>query len=171
MVISILPIHLMSYPIDSKIIVASLIFGVYRLKPNGELTLLTKSIERPNGIGLSQTAVLYVAQSDPRKADWTSFEVQADGSLGEPRKLFDATQRVGKNLVCLMGWLSTVVGVYGLGPRWNLCADPQTGSTRRRLLERGPATAPSVLTAGSISRRILVCVAFRRWPRDYRSLT
>lgn len=111
--------------------------GVYRLKPNGELTLLTKSIERPNGIGLSpDERSLYVAQSDPRKADWTSFEVQADGSLGEPRKLFDATQRVGKEPGLPDGmaidssgrlWASGPGGIYVLTPDGKLLGRLVTG--------------------------------------------
>ena len=40
--------------------------GVYRLDPNGKLSLLTKQMTRPNGIGLSpDQKTLYVAQSDP----------------------------------------------------------------------------------------------------------
>ncbi len=71
--------------------------GVYRLKPNGELTLLTKSIERPNGIALSpDEKSLYVAQSNPKKANWTKFEVKSDGTLGESKQIHDATDRVGK---------------------------------------------------------------------------
>lgn len=71
--------------------------GVYRLKPNGELTLLTKAIERPNGIALSpDEKSLYVAQSNPKKANWTKFEVKADGTLGDSKQIYDATDRVGK---------------------------------------------------------------------------
>ncbi len=75
--------------------------GVYRLKPNGELTLLTKTIERPNGIGLSpDEKSLYVAQSNPKMANWTKFDVKADGTLGEGKQIHDATQRVVRSLDC-----------------------------------------------------------------------
>ena len=58
--------------------------GVYRLKPNGELTLLTKEMTRPNGIGLSpDEKTLYVANSDPDKAIWMAFPVKDDGTLGD----------------------------------------------------------------------------------------
>lgn len=71
--------------------------GVYRLSAAGELTLLTRAIERPNGIGLSpDEKTLYVAQSNPESANWTSFVIQSDGQLGSSKKLFDATDRVGK---------------------------------------------------------------------------
>lgn len=71
--------------------------GVYRVTPNGEVTLLTKSIERPNGIGFSpDEKTLYVAQSNPDKANWTAFPVMADGTLGEGKEIHDATSRVVK---------------------------------------------------------------------------
>jgi gluconolactonase len=69
--------------------------GVYRLKPNGELTLLTKEMSRPNGIGLSPDGkTLYVANSDPEKAIWMSFPVKEDGTLGAGTQFFDTTDLV-----------------------------------------------------------------------------
>jgi gluconolactonase len=69
--------------------------GVYRLKPTGELTLLTKEMTRPNGIGLSPDAkTLYVANSDPDKAIWMAFPVKEDGTLGPGKQLHDATADV-----------------------------------------------------------------------------
>src|SRR5947207_2440649 len=69
--------------------------GVYRLKPNGELTLLTKDMSRPNGIGLSpDEKTLYVANSDPDKAVWMAFPVKDDGTLGEGKVFFDSTDLV-----------------------------------------------------------------------------
>ncbi len=71
--------------------------GVYRLDPNGTLTLLTKQLARPNGIGLSpDEKTLYVAQSDPKNAIWMSFAIQDDQTLGEGKLLHDATDQVGK---------------------------------------------------------------------------
>ncbi len=71
--------------------------GVYRVKPDGQVDLLTKEIERPNGIAFSpDEKTLYVAQSNPAQANWTAFSVKPDGSLGPGKELFDATDRVGK---------------------------------------------------------------------------
>jgi len=71
--------------------------GVYRLSKSGELTLLTKEMTRPNGIGFSpDEKSLYVAQSDPKAAIWKKFPVNADGTLGEGKLFFDATKNVGK---------------------------------------------------------------------------
>ncbi|HUR53652.1 MAG TPA: SMP-30/gluconolactonase/LRE family protein, partial [Gemmataceae bacterium] len=66
--------------------------GVYRLKPNGDLTLLTKEMTRPNGIALSpDEKTLYVANSDPDKAIWMAFPVNADGTIGAGKLIHDAT--------------------------------------------------------------------------------
>lgn len=72
--------------------------GVYRLSTDGKITLLTKEMTRPNGIGFSpDEKTLYVAQSDPAAAIWKAFPVKADGTLGESRQLHDATSLVGKD--------------------------------------------------------------------------
>jgi gluconolactonase len=66
--------------------------GVYRLKPSGELTLLSKEVKAPNGIALSpDEKTLYVASSDPEKAVWYAFDVKPDGTVGPSRIFFDAT--------------------------------------------------------------------------------
>lgn len=71
--------------------------GVYRLSTDGELTLLTDQMTRPNGIAFSpDEKTLYVAQSDPAAAVWMAFDVRSDGTLGEGRVFFDATSWVGK---------------------------------------------------------------------------
>ena len=67
--------------------------GVYRLKPSGEVTLLTKEMSYPNGIGFSpDEKTLYVANSDGERAVWMAFPVKPDGTLGEGRVFFDATR-------------------------------------------------------------------------------
>jgi gluconolactonase len=69
--------------------------GVYRLSSKGELTLLTKEMTYPNGIGLSpDEKTLYVANSDPEKAIWMAFPLKPDGTIGTGRVFFDATRGV-----------------------------------------------------------------------------
>jgi gluconolactonase len=66
--------------------------GVYRLSKNGELTLLTRDMTRPNGIAFSpDEKTLYVTQSDPAAAVWMAFDVKDDGTLGKGRVFFDST--------------------------------------------------------------------------------
>jgi gluconolactonase len=70
--------------------------GVYRLKPGGELTLLTDQLTRPNGLAFSpDEKTLYVAVSDPARAVWMAYDVRPNGSLVNGRVFFDATSMVG----------------------------------------------------------------------------
>ncbi len=68
--------------------------GVYRISAaDGKVTLLTKELSRPNGIGFSpDEKTLYVANSDPERPIWMAFAVREDGSLGAGRVFFDATE-------------------------------------------------------------------------------
>lgn len=69
--------------------------GVYRLDAKGKVTLLTKELTRPNGIGFAPDyKTLYIANSDPLKAYWMSFPVKEDGSLGEGKIFYDVTNQV-----------------------------------------------------------------------------
>jgi len=66
--------------------------GVYRLSTDGKVSLLVKDLKAPNGIGLSPDGkTLYVAQSDGDKPYVMAYPVQADGSVGSGKILFDAT--------------------------------------------------------------------------------
>jgi gluconolactonase len=66
--------------------------GVYRLSKDGAVTLLTRELTRPNGIAFSpDEKTLYVAVSDPERAVWMAYDVQADGTLARGRVFFDAT--------------------------------------------------------------------------------
>ncbi|MEY2410236.1 MAG: gluconolactonase [Verrucomicrobiota bacterium] len=69
--------------------------GVYRVKTNGEITMLTDQISRPNGIAFSpDEKILYVACSDPKVAVWMAHDVKEDGTLSNARVFFDATSMV-----------------------------------------------------------------------------
>jgi gluconolactonase len=71
--------------------------GVYRLSRDGKITLLTREVTRPNGIAFSpDEKTLYVASSDPDKAVWHAYPVNADGTLGTGRIFADFTKQVGK---------------------------------------------------------------------------
>jgi gluconolactonase len=65
--------------------------GVYRVTPDGEVTLLTKELERPNGIAFSpDEKTLYVANSHGPRLIIMAFPVKADGTLGDGREFFNA---------------------------------------------------------------------------------
>jgi gluconolactonase len=75
--------------------------GVYRLSKDGKLTLLTKEIRAPNGIGFSpDEKTLYVSNADAGNAVWLAFEVKSDGTLGKSRVFFDGTawSKTGKGV-------------------------------------------------------------------------
>jgi gluconolactonase len=66
--------------------------GVYRLAPDGTVTLLTREMTFPNGIAFApDEKTLYVANSDPNRAIWMAFNVKDDGTLGAGRVFADTT--------------------------------------------------------------------------------
>lgn len=71
--------------------------GVYRLDPDGVVTLIDSTLSRPNGIALSpDESVLYVANSDPASAVWMAYQLGENG-MASGRTLFaDATASVGE---------------------------------------------------------------------------
>jgi gluconolactonase len=71
--------------------------GVYRIAPDGAVTLLTKDLERPNGIALSpDEKTLYVANSHGPRPIIMAFPVKDDGMLGEGREFFSARDLISK---------------------------------------------------------------------------
>ena len=67
--------------------------GIYRLDPDGTVTLLETGQTRPNGLGLSpDEKTLYVANSDaPPNRYWKKYAVNDDLTLGEGEMFFDAS--------------------------------------------------------------------------------
>ena len=64
--------------------------GVFRVAPNGAVSMLIDSLNRPNGIALSHNQkMLYVNQSDKEKPFLYRYEIAADGSLVNGKVLFD----------------------------------------------------------------------------------
>lgn len=112
--------------------------GVYRLAPDGTLTLLTDEFTRPNGIAFSPDfKTLYVAQSDPDAAIVKAFSVKEDGTLGEGRILHDATAAFKEGLPGLPDglkvdaqgnlWATGPGGVLVLSPEGKLLGRLSTG--------------------------------------------
>ncbi|MEO6731587.1 MAG: SMP-30/gluconolactonase/LRE family protein [Ferruginibacter sp.] len=73
--------------------------GVYRLKPNGQLDLVTKELKYPNGIALSPDGkFLYVASSDGANFIWMQYELDANGLPKNQRIFYEAHAYEGKNV-------------------------------------------------------------------------
>ena len=64
--------------------------GVYRLAPDGRVSVLVKDLRAPNGIGLSPDGrTLYVGQSDANRPVVMAYEVAKDGAVSNGRVFFD----------------------------------------------------------------------------------
>ena len=62
--------------------------GVYRLAPDGELTLLVDDFDRPNGLAFSpDESILYV--NDTQRRHIRAFDVHPDGSISKGRVLIE----------------------------------------------------------------------------------
>ena len=71
--------------------------GVYRLDPDGTVTLIDDSLRFPNGIILSHDErTLYVANSDPERAIWIAYALDGRGNVASRRIFADATEEVGE---------------------------------------------------------------------------
>jgi len=101
--------------------------GVFRRKPSGEITLLTRDMTRPNGLAFSpDEKLLYVAQSDVGAAIWRVFDVQPDGTIANSRVLFDATSMTKTRSGLPDGMKIDVEGnLFATGPGGVLIISPQ----------------------------------------------
>lgn len=67
--------------------------GVYRVSTGGQITLVTKELEAPNGLAFSPDfRTLYVANSQAHAPIWKAYPVNPDGTLGAGRVFADASK-------------------------------------------------------------------------------
>ncbi|MEW4526075.1 SMP-30/gluconolactonase/LRE family protein [Maioricimonas sp. JC845] len=139
--------------------------GVYRLDTDGELTLLTREMTRPNGIALSpDEKTLYIAQSDPDAAIWKAFPVKEDGTLGTGKVFYDATENFRKKLPGLPDGMAVSAdghifatgpgGVYVFNPEGKLLGRISTGERTANCTFGGPDGSVLYLTADMYVCRI-----------------
>lgn len=116
-------------------------FGVYRISPQGKVTLIIKDLVRPNGVALSPDhKTLYVAQSDV-KAYIMSYPIKSDGSVGEGKLLFDASYLNQQGLKGAPDGLKVDENgnIFTTGPGGIIVLNPQGKLLGR--IETGVATA------------------------------
>jgi len=116
--------------------------GVYRLSTGGEVTLLTDQMSFPNGIAFSPDEhTLYVANSDPTRAIWMAYNIQADGTIDDGHVLFDATSKVEEGLPGLPDGMTIDQqgNVFATGPGGVLVLSPD--GTHLGTILTGEATA------------------------------
>ena len=66
--------------------------GVYKLNNEGEVTLLTDTLQAPNGIGFSpDESRLYIASSG-KDASWYEYSIAEEGALRNGKLFFDAKE-------------------------------------------------------------------------------
>jgi len=65
--------------------------GVYKVKPSGEVVLITDTLTRPNGIAfLPGEKTLIVANSDRQKPNWYAFDIGPGDSVTNARIFYSA---------------------------------------------------------------------------------
>ena len=90
--------------------------GVFRLRPDGELELLSRSLTRPNGIAFSpDERTLYISNSDPNNKLWMAFDVNEDGSILGGRVFHNASSETAPGLPDGLK-VDTQGNVYAAGP-------------------------------------------------------
>ena len=71
--------------------------GVYKISPNGKVTLLIDSISRPNGIALSpDEKILYIGSSGDRHPRWYIYSLDSSGDVKGGGVLMDGTEQLNK---------------------------------------------------------------------------
>jgi gluconolactonase len=92
--------------------------GVYRINADGSVEQLIDSLTRPNGVIVSNDgSKLYVANSDPARAIWAVYDIDAGGKLSNGKILMDATSYVPKGKGLPDGLKMNKAGyIYATGP-------------------------------------------------------
>lgn len=114
------------------------LFGVYRIAPNGDVSLIISDLVRPNGITLSpDEKTLYVAQSDMDRPVVMAYPVRADGSVGSGKLLFDMKTLASQGLTGVPDglkvdrdgniWTTGPLGVLIISPDGTLLGRIETG--------------------------------------------
>lgn len=148
--------------------------GVYRLSRDGTLTLLTRDVRAPNGIGFSpDEKTLYVSNAELDRPVWYAFAVEEDGTLGKGRIFHDATAWAGQGPGAPDGLKVDVHGnVFAAGPRGIHVFAPD--GTLLGSIETGVATGNSAfggdgsvlyVTAGGAIGRIPTRTRWAGWDR------
>lgn len=71
--------------------------GVYKISPNGKVTLVIDSILRPNGIALSlDEKFLYIGSSNDRHPRWYIYPLDSSGDVKGGGVLMDGTEQLNK---------------------------------------------------------------------------
>jgi gluconolactonase len=101
--------------------------GVFRLRPDGEVTLLTDQLTFPNGVAFAPGGrQLYVSVSDPKNPVIMRYDLNRDGTLGPGQVFFDAKPLADEGRKGLPDGLKTDLqgNVFATGPGGVLVLSP-----------------------------------------------
>ena len=74
--------------------------GVFKISPDGKITLLNNGLKGPNGIAFSpDEKYLYVGNWDTENKVVMRYEVREDGTLSEGERFFDMTAAEGEDAI------------------------------------------------------------------------
>jgi gluconolactonase len=93
--------------------------GVYRMAPDGTVSVVDQELHRPNGVALSpDESVLYVAQSEPTKAIIMAYSLDANGNVTGKKLFNDLTDLVSRESPGLPDGLTVAADgtIFSTGP-------------------------------------------------------
>lgn len=123
--------------------------GVYRLDPDGTVTLVDDSLTFPNGIMLSpDQRTLYVSNSDPKRAIWMAYQLDEKGNVTGKRLFADMTADVSDDRPGMPDGMAvdTKGNIWASGPGGIIIFSPQGG--KLGLIRSGKPIANSAFGEG-----------------------
>lgn len=140
--------------------------GVYRVAPNGTVTLATRDVPTPNGLAFSPDGRrLYVANHQRSHACWFVFDVANDGTLSNQREFFDATPLVKQQNFAPDGmkvdsagnlWACGPTGVLIISPTGRHLGTIRTGVNTANCTFGGPDGHTLFITADRFLLRLVL---------------
>ncbi len=148
--------------------------GVFRVNTKGEVALVTKDVNWPNGIGFSpDEKILYVAVSDGKAPRVMAYDVQPDGSVTNERVFFDAltARKDGDKGSCdgmkvdALGnvWATGPGGVLVISPAGKLLGRILTGQATGNCCWGGPDGSTLYITADMFLVRVKTLTKGAGW--------
>ncbi len=117
-------------------------FGVFKIDPDGKVTMVVDNLSRPNGVALSpDEKTLYVNQSDFKAPYIMAYQIQNDGTLNNGRIFFDASELQKEGFIGSPDGLKVTKDgtIFSTGPSGVLVISPKGKLLGR--IETGQLTA------------------------------
>jgi len=139
--------------------------GVYRLDPDGRVTLIDGALSFPNGILLSPDGrTLYVSNSDPHRAIWMAYRLDARGNVTSRRIFADVTGQVARERPGLPDgmaidrhgnlFVSGPGGIYVISPAGRILGRIETGTAIANCTFGGPDGRTLYMTSNHMLARV-----------------